>query len=127
MKKSPEGFSLVELMVVVAILGIIATIAYPQYRDYLEESYRGQAVADLLACTLALERHYTEGFTYVGADDAAVCNANSPAEGEPRYTITYESLTPTGFTIRATPLEGVCTDTEVICIEIDQTGRQIQL
>ncbi|MGI9322118.1 MAG: prepilin-type N-terminal cleavage/methylation domain-containing protein, partial [Pseudomonadales bacterium] len=74
MYKRTNGYSLMELMVVVAIIGIVAAIAYPRYQGYIEEGYRSTAVFDLKVCALALERHYSDGFTYIGADDAAACN-----------------------------------------------------
>ena len=65
MKLLQFGYSLIELMIVIAIVGIISAIAYPSYQSYTCDTYRGQAVADLKVCGLALERYYSNGFTYV--------------------------------------------------------------
>ena len=115
-----KGFTLVELMVVVAIIGIVAAIAYPAYQGYISDTYVSQAQADLRGCGMALERYYSNGFTYVGADTNTVCNTNSPTEGTAQYTISYESLTSAGYTIRATPVGGSCGTGD--CMELDQTG-----
>ncbi len=109
-------------MVVVAIVGIVSAIAYPQYQGYLSDTWRAQAVADLKACSMALERYYSNGFTYTGADTNTICNTNSPTRGEVRYTISYELLTATTFTVRASPLGEACGAGN--CFEIDQSGNQ---
>ncbi len=117
-----RGYTLIEVMVVVAIIGIVASIAYPSYQGYLTDTYRSNAAGDLQVCALSLERHYSNGFTYVGADTNNVCNLNSPTEGQVRYNISYLSLTQTGYQIRATPVGEVCGSDN--CIELDQTGAQ---
>ncbi len=119
-----KGFSLVELMVVVAIIGVIAAIAYPGYQGYIADTYRGQAVADLKICALALDRYYSNDFTYVGANTASVCNLLSPQEGATKYEITYESLSATDFTIKATPTSGTCGGE---CFEMTADGSQTTL
>jgi type IV pilus assembly protein PilE len=122
MKKLAKGFTLIELMVTVAIVGVISAIAYPAYQGYIADTYVAQATSDLKACGMALERYYSNGFTYVGADTNTVCNTSSPTEGTPQYTITYESLTSTAYMIRATPIGGSCGSGD--CIELNQTGDQ---
>ena len=101
-----KGYSLIELMVVVAIIGIVSAIAYPSYQDYIRDTYRAQAVADLKVCGLALERFFSDDFTYVGADVAGSCTLVSPSDATGaaiQYNITYQSLTANDFRIRATP------------------------
>jgi len=118
-----KGFTLVELMVVVAIIGVIAAIAYPSYRNYISDTYRAQAVADLRLCALALDRFYSNGFTYVGG--AEQCDLWSPSDGaqaDRQYTLTLETLTRNDYRIRATPVAGGCP-----CIELDADGTQAEV
>ena len=102
-----KGYSLIELMVVVAIIGIITTIAYPSYQSYTCDTYKGQAVADLKVCALALERYYSDGFTYVGADadPDAICSPLSPDENNPRFDITF-TVSANNYTVQAEPVTG---------------------
>ena len=61
------GFSPIELMVVLAIIGIITVIAYPSYQSCTCDTFKAQAVADLRVCALSLDRYYSDDFTYLGA------------------------------------------------------------
>ncbi len=105
-----RGYSLIELMVVVAIVGIIAAVAYPSYRSYTCDTYRSQARADLSICALAMERHFGNGFTYAGAvingTAATVCPAVSPGQGPVRFDITLDSASQTDFAVQAAPRAG---------------------
>lgn len=106
-----RGYSLIELMVVVAIIGIISAIAYPSYQSYSCDTYRGQAVADLRVCALSLERYYSDGFTYLGAviddDDAdSVCGESSPDDGNTKFDISLTTLAQNNYVIQAAPATG---------------------
>jgi len=66
MKKN-RGFTLIELMVVVTIIGILAAIAMPTYQEHVRSGKRAQAKADLSEIAQFMERFYTENNTYAGA------------------------------------------------------------
>ncbi|MFP6809270.1 MAG: type IV pilin protein [Pseudomonadales bacterium] len=127
-----KGFTLIELMIVVAIIGVIASISYPSYQGYIRDTYHAQALSDLKVCSLALERYYSNGFTYVGAVAGAPatspqCSNVSPANATGpsiQYDISFESLSATDFTIKATPSDGSC---DGRCIELTADGTQTTL
>ena len=105
-----KGFSLVELMIALAIIGVISSIAYPSYQSYIRDTYHGQAQADVKSCGMALEGFYATGFTYLGGE--ARCTLWSPASGTEasrQYTL---AVAPTPlrqtYTITATPVSGSC-------------------
>lgn len=101
------GFTLIELMVVVAIIGIIAAIAFPNYTDYVMRSRTNEAVAGLADLRVKMEQFFQDNRTYVGAD-AAGAVTQVPANTkffDFKYTTTCAgtttSLSATGYTIRA--------------------------
>lgn len=77
-----RGFTLIELMIVVVIIGIIASIAYPSYTRYVQKSVRTDAHAGLMQAASELERCYTRTYSYANCDFPNT----SP---ERRYTITH--------------------------------------
>lgn len=68
------GFTLIELMIVVAIVAILATIAYASYQSFIVKSRRKAAEVCLQERAQFMERYYTTKLTYAGAPDPAQCN-----------------------------------------------------
>ncbi|MFC7000747.1 type IV pilin protein [Pseudobowmanella zhangzhouensis] len=62
-----QGFSLIELMVAVAIVGILVVIAVPSYQDHVRSANRAAAQADLMALAAAMEQHKSVNYSYAGA------------------------------------------------------------
>lgn len=119
-----KGFSLVELMIALAIIGVIGSIAYPSYQSYIQDTYHAQAQADVKACGMALERFYGNGFTYVGG--GAACRLWSPASGTEasrQYTLVVTANAPgQNYSIKATPVSTVC---DGRCYTLQSDGTEI--
>ena len=111
-----KGFTLIELMIVVAILGILAAIVYPSYQRYVKRANRVDAQAVMLENVLFMERYFTSNTSY---EDAALPKTES---GSGKYTISFlADPTETAFTIRAVPVDGY-TDPECGTMTISHTG-----
>lgn len=96
---SEGGFTLIELMVVVAVVAILAAIAYPSFQDAVRKSKRGQAKADMVEYAQLAERFHSVQNTYVGFD---LPEDFSPREGGTiRYNLTFDDATANEFTINA--------------------------
>jgi len=124
-----RGFTLIELMIVVAIIGIIAAIAYPSYTDYVERTRRSDAQGALMGLSSAMERHYATNNSYLGAasggsDTGApgIYPDEAPLDSDTKYyDLTIESATANSFTLRADPKGAQAADG---MLELDSTGAR---
>jgi len=96
------GFTLIELMIVVAVVAILAAIAYPSYQTQVRKGRMGQAQADMLEVAQFMERCFASNNTYA---TCALPFAASPRTGTSYYAITLANPAParTSFTLTATP------------------------
>jgi len=95
------GFTLIELMIAVAILAIVAAVALPLYNQYSQRTYRAEAQADLLNCAQGLERFAAQNFNYSDATLDDVCAPRSVAQD--RYDFGLAFPDDDTFVITATP------------------------
>ena len=103
--KNINGFTLIELMIVVAIIAIIASIALPSYQEQVRQTRRANAQSDLVEMASFMERYYTENFTYVGA---VLPFTESPKQGSSKFYDLTLTPAPTAltYTLLATAKNG---------------------
>ena len=134
------GFTLIELMITVAIVGIVAAVAFPSYQNYVRQSNRAVAKAILYENTQFMERFYTQNNQYIasvgvngianggGGDDVAVVLpiTQSPRTGAVvQYNISFQGGAPgvANFILRAVPT-GSMTGDPCGTLTLTNTGVQ---
>lgn len=124
-----KAFTLIELMVTVAIVGILAGIAYPSYQASVMKSRRADAKGVLLVLANAMERHFTETNSYAGAAGTTATPADTgtpriysiPAETASFYTVTISAANVSSYTLSAAPA-GVQAADECGTLTLTHTG-----
>ncbi|WP_339344931.1 type IV pilin protein [uncultured Alcanivorax sp.] len=110
-----QGFTLVELMIVVMIVAILAAIGYPSYTRYVQDTRQAEAQGEMMALSGALERYRAKNFSYEDANTKL--SELSPVLANSDYFSTAISVTGTGsqqYEITTTPKTGLMTGTEVL-------------
>ena len=115
------GFTLIELMIVVAIIAIIASIAYPAYQEHIRRTRRAAAAGCVLGMTQFMERYHTTNLSYA---DAAINPADHGciAELAPFYTFNLAAVDARTYSITAAPQGAQLTDTKCGTLSINQAG-----
>lgn len=128
MNRHTRGFSLVELMITVAVIAILAAVAVPAYRQYVMRASRTDATAALLRLASAQERFYLQNNRY--ADDGELADAppaglgiTGTERGMYALAIDSEDLA-VGYVATATAIdgEGQSADTDCVEFSVDQQG-----
>jgi type IV pilus assembly protein PilE len=126
-----KGFTLVELMITVAIIGILAAIAYPNYTRYVQRANRAEARSVLLEVAQFMEKSYTVNNCYHRND--AVCGTaavnlllpadltQAPKQGTARYNIGFAAQASQNYTLSAVPT-GVMTGDACGTLTLADTG-----
>ena len=100
--KSLVGFTLIELMVTVAVVAILAAIAFPSYQDYVMRARRTEGKGFLLSTQQLVERNYTDSNSYASAV-ASVVGASGVTSPELFYQVTVASSTVSTYTLNSAP------------------------
>lgn len=113
-----KGFSLIELMVVVVIVGILVAVAYPSYINHITKSRRSDGQTALLDLANRMERYFSENHTYatatIAAGNAATDVLGSNLSPEQWYTISIPAKSAFAYTIQATPRNAQATE-DTLC------------
>ena len=134
MKKNARGFTLIELMIAVVIVGILVAIAYPSYLSSVRKSNRAEAKAEMMSLSQRLQRCYT---SYTRFNDETNCavykdlkdgGVITPGTGFYKITISHTaSSETTTYSLKATAIKSPQTeDTEGGCNELtlEHTGAK---
>ena len=124
-----RGMTLIELVIVVSIVGLLATIAVPSYRQYVLRSNRAEAKSALLNLAAAQEKFYLQNNTVrheLTDLDCAADGLGLPATTERGYyTLTIANgANAAGFSATATATASQAADTRCATFTIDQTGTR---
>lgn len=106
MGRRSGGFSLVELMVVVAVIGILASIALPSYNEHVRKSRRAGGAACAAAMAQGMERYYTTALTYTGHPDVATLSARCDPDALRFYTMNIDNVGAKAYRVTAAPRGG---------------------
>ena len=120
-----QGFSLIELMIAVVIVGILAAIAIPMYSDYVTRSRRADGQATLMQVAQELERCYTQ-FSKFNDNSCSVINGGVVSETSDQgfYVVTANKLDESVFTLTATPQNEQADDTDCGDLILTHLGEE---
>ncbi len=119
------GFTLIELMIAVAIIGVLAAIAYPSYTEYRVRTNRADLQKEMLAIAQAMQNYKGVNSSYANATIAQLYGATTyPSSGTALYNFTFNPApTATEWTLVATPRAGtVQAGNGVVCL--NQEGQK---
>ncbi len=123
-----SGFTLIEVMIVVAIVAILASVAYPSYQEHIIKSRRTAAASCILEQVQFMERFFTTNMRYdqtTAGTAVALPALSCMNELDNFYTIGF-AATPTAsvYSIQAVPKGGQTKDTRCMTLTIDQRGNK---
>jgi type IV pilus assembly protein PilE len=124
LRDSNTGFTLVELMIVVVIVGVLTMVAYPAYQGFVAKAKRGETQSYLMHVAQAQHLYFNDARTY--AETAAELNVEASERVGNNYLITFTITTttpPPTFSITATPVTGTTQANDGI-LSINNTGEK---
>jgi len=119
-----SGFTLIELMIAVAVVAILAAVAYPSYTDYVRRGNRVAAQSLLQDLAQRQQQFFAQTRSFA-ADLSADLGATIPADVARHYTVTVAVVAgpPPGYTLTATPVAGTVQASDPT-LSIDATGAK---
>ncbi|MBE9399775.1 prepilin-type N-terminal cleavage/methylation domain-containing protein [Acinetobacter albensis] len=108
--KNTSGFTLIELMIVVAVIAILAAIAYPSYQEYVRKTKRVEMQTSLQDIAMRIQKYKIANFKVVGATTTDLGIASSyPTQGTALYNVgltplTSGALSSESWVLTATPI-----------------------
>jgi type IV pilus assembly protein PilE len=125
-----SGFTLIELMITVAIIGILASIAWPSYTQYVLESRRAEAQADMLKIQLGLEKWRANQSSYASVEDLSdsvstpADQAKALSDANAYYTYTITGAAGSTYTINAAAQGAQTADSGCTGLTLNQSGAK---
>lgn len=124
-QKMTRGFSLIELMIVVAVIAILAKIAIPSYQDSIQKSRLSVAKGVLLEAAQTLERSYTLNNSYPASIPASLTTAPKAGEGTAYFNIVYTPANSnTTYSLVAKVVTGYAPST-CMTLQLNSTGEKL--
>ncbi len=123
--KSIGGFTIIELMVVVVIVGVLTMIAYPAYQSFLVKANRAEAQAYLMKAAQKQQLYFNDTRSFAGSEATLKIVDSKPARVADNYTILFTLVSgpPPTFNITATPIAGTRQAKDGV-LSIDDTGKK---
>jgi type IV pilus assembly protein PilE len=121
-KKSNPGFSMVEILTVLALISILGSYAYPNYQAHILRAHRTEAQAALVMLASQLETYYAEHHTYEDANIEQLNGSNKTQNGY--YILSIADLSPTTYTVLATPQGNQLKDRLCQTLTFNQLGHK---
>ena len=124
-RRAVDGFTLVELMIVVAVIAILAAVAIPSYLRYVLRANRVAAENVMLDMSSAQERYMIDSRQYT-TSNTQLGYANLPDTVSPNYTIAVSASAgpPPAYTITATPIGSQTRDTDCGTLKLGSDGNK---
>lgn len=123
MKYSARGFTLIELMIVVVVIGIIAMFAYPAYLDYVRKGRRAEAQKVLMAGQISEERYRSYLNNY--GDKASLAAENLALGTTDHYDFTIPTVSSVAYQIVATAKSGSPQEDDTGCVSMAVNSTNI--
>lgn len=126
-RRHQSGFTLVELMITVAIMAILTAIVIPSYKAYVVKANRGAAKACMGEYAQFMERYYTTAgnLSYAGASPSLGCASDANLNAAYTFSVSVNVNSPRLYTVTATPTGAqLSRDTQCGTLTLDQAGTR---